>query len=391
MKRIIYLSLIVLAAISCTSVKNKGANALTLDSIVVQEKIKLLPDKPDSIPYATLNVKFIYPTVFGTKEQLQKLQSFFYENILGKQYANAPTPDSAINAYVKDYTNMYRKATPDFMEAFRENGKEAYSFYGFLYSRSIGNKIECKNENFLSISTFNDDYLGGAHGVYFQNNVVVNLNTIEKIQETEIFLPDYKEPLARIIREKLLKVMAENAGSDDADLKEYFFDFDSIYPNNNFLMDDKGLHYVYNVYEIASYAAGMFEVFIPYSEVTPLLNPEIFAKFFPDNDLMAEVKKPDAKRPNYNDFPVAYVKNSKLYFFNPENETTEEFTEETDSVFNCVYSDQDAMFYYTVSQNGKLSIKKMDLSDTSPQPKFLFDLNIPTAEFSRKLTAKKQS
>lgn len=381
MKRIIYLLLITLVALSCTGVKNKEANTITLDSIVVQEKIKLLPDKPDSVPYATLNIKFVYPTAFGSKAQLQKLQSIFHENVLGEQYANAPTPDNAINTYAKDYTKMYREATPDFIEASRENSEEAYSLYGFLYSRSLANKIEYKNENILSISTCNDDYLGGAHGVYIQKNVVVNLNTTEKIQEADIFISDYKESLALIIREKLLKVMAENAGCDDVDLKDYFFDFDSINPNNNFLMDDKGVHYVYNVYEIASHAAGMFEVFIPYSEITPLLNPEAFAKFFPDTDLKGDLKKPEGKRANYNDFPIAYVKNSKLYFFNPENETKVEFVEETDSVFNGVYSDKDAMFYYTVSQGGKLKIKQMDLSDKSAQPKWLFDLNKSTSEF----------
>ena len=382
MKRIINLLLIALAVVSCKGVKTREVNAITFDSIVVQEKIKLLPDKPDSIPYATLDIKFVYPAAFGTKEQLQKLQSVFYENVLGEQYAKALAPDSVVKTYVKDYVNMYRENSADFNQILLEYEKDEIPYYAFSHTRSISNRIEYKNEALLSFSVHADEYLGGVHGTYIQENVVVNLNTLEKIQEADVFIPDYKEPLARVIREKLLKVMEENAGSDDADLREYFFEFDSIYPNNNFMMDDKGVHYVYNVYEIASYAAGMFEVFILYSEIANLLNAEMLEELLPGIvDLSGEANKPEAKRVNYNDYPIAYVKNSKIHFFNPENETTAELTEETDSVFNCVYSDKDAMFYYTVSRDGKLSIKQMDLSDTSAQPKLLFDLNKPTAEF----------
>ena len=80
-------------------------------------------------------------------------------------------------------------------------------------------------------------------------------------------------------------------------------------------------------------------------------------------------------------FPVAYVKDGTLYFFNPENEEKVQFTEETDTVFNCAYSDADAMFYYTVSRNGKLSLKQVDLSVTHLQPELLHDLRLRTGDF----------
>ncbi|HHU97576.1 MAG: hypothetical protein QM237_07535 [Bacteroidota bacterium] len=84
---------------------------------------------------------------------------------------------------------------------------------------------------------------------------------------------------------------------------------------------------------------------------------------------------------NYNDFPVAYVKNGALHLFNPETDTIVPFSEETDSVFNCVYSDRDAMFYYTVSRQGILVMKKVDLSAIPVQPALLFNLNKATEKF----------
>ena len=81
-----------------------------------------------------------------------------------------------------------------------------------------------------------------------------------------------------------------------------------------------------------------------------------------------------------NDFPIAYVKKGVLYFFNPENEKTVAFSEETDTVFNCVYSDMDNMFYYTVVRNGKFSLKQVDLSVTPLQPTLLINIDQSTEE-----------
>lgn len=92
---------------------------------------------------------------------------------------------------------------------------------------------------------------------------------------------------------------------------------------------------------------------------------------------------------NYNDYPIAYVKEGGLHFFNPEDQTSVQFTEETDTVFNCVYSDNDAMFYYTVSRNGMLSLKEIDLSVAPVQPKPLVNWNKPATEFFTKTYGEK--
>ena len=44
--------------------------------------------------------------------------------------------------------------------------------------------------------------------------------------------------------------------------------------NDNFRLDDKGMTYTYNPYEIAPFAIGIIEVFIPYEEVRQLLRPQ---------------------------------------------------------------------------------------------------------------------
>ena len=44
---------------------------------------------------------------------------------------------------------------------------------------------------------------------------------------------------------------------------------DTIHPNNNFIMSDSGLTFVYNQYEIACFAANTFMSFVPYDIIKP--------------------------------------------------------------------------------------------------------------------------
>lgn len=55
---------------------------------------------------------------------------------------------------------------------------------------------------------------------------------------------------------------------------EGFFDINEIAPNNNFWINNEGVHYVYNQYEIAPYSMGPIEVTIPFEEITPIIIPE---------------------------------------------------------------------------------------------------------------------
>ena len=42
-------------------------------------------------------------------------------------------------------------------------------------------------------------------------------------------------------------------------------------------MNDKGVHYVYNQYEIAPYSMGPIEITIPFEEVLSIIIPESIA------------------------------------------------------------------------------------------------------------------
>lgn len=279
MKTTIYLLLLTLVSVSCTGKQQKTADKLTFDSIAVEQKIKLLPNEPDSVPYATVYINFTYPDGFRSAEELKKLQGLFYKEAFGENYADAPAPGYVIDTYTENYTDTYRENAAEFNEMLSEFEADEFPYYRFSYFSTISNKIEYENAAFVSFSVYTEDYQGGAHGANLKYNATINLNTVAKIQESDIFIPDYKEAFAQVVRKKLLEQMQEVAGGSDDEVKLYFFDFDNIYPNNNFLMNGTGLQYIYNIYEIAPFASGTFEISIPYSEIMHLLKPDVLTEF----------------------------------------------------------------------------------------------------------------
>ncbi len=294
MKVVKSLLFVVMLMISCTGKKQANnteeSKSLTFDSIVAEEIIKLFPEKSDSLPCATLNISFVFPANYGSKEELQKLQTVFNEKVLGEDYVKAASPQEVINNYITQYADFYRK---DLVEMYEDELDEmlVVNPNALSYGRDLKNKITFVNENLVSFTVFNWEYTGGAHGYASQFNYSINLKTFKPITLDEIMNSDYHESLKQIVKNKLLRVMAVKTKDfrdyviSDDELKTFFFDFDKIEVNDNFILTETGIFFTYNPYDIAAYASGLFKVEIPYAEITHLLNVELFEKFFPNTKL----------------------------------------------------------------------------------------------------------
>jgi len=128
------------------------------------------------------------------------------------------------------------------------------------YDQSAVNNIQYNANGFVVIENNTYAYMGGAHGnyagIYYNYDVAnkkllklddviaIDSNSLQKILE-QCFRKDYNlpesKPLTEIIFEKQLAT------------------------TDNFYITEKGLGFLYNPYEIASYAQGQMEVFVPYN------------------------------------------------------------------------------------------------------------------------------
>lgn len=110
-------------------------------------------------------------------------------------------------------------------------------------------------------------YTGGAHGIYGVEYHTYSLRSGDEITTGDLFTASQAERLDAVIREKICE--AYNASSDD-ELSELGFFPEYIGATENFLIDDRGITFYYNPYEIGCYALGGIEVTLSREELSAL-------------------------------------------------------------------------------------------------------------------------
>lgn len=274
MKTCILKSLTALAIISLflygckTKTKSSVENEISFDSITV-DKVYHLLESPEN-PQCTFQLKFYYPAEMKDKKILSLAQKQFISDYFGDDYKDL-SPENAVAQYTEDYITSYKELEDDFkLEVERSNGKPVTAW--FSYYEMSENEIEYNRNNILSYSVSFSNYTGGAHGAHSTHHHVIDLKTGKPITEEDIFIDNYQEQLAQILVDKIATL---NEVQDAKELENIgFFSVDEIFPNDNFLIDDTGITYAFNEYEIAAYVVGLVEVHIPYDEIEYLIRED---------------------------------------------------------------------------------------------------------------------
>lgn len=248
--------------------KRTAENDIKFDSIRV-DKIYHLLENPDN-PNCNLQLNFTYPVRFSDAEILKKIQNDFVLTYFGENYEDL-SPEEAAARYTEDYLNAYKDLETDFKAELDKKDDLPVSAW-FSYYESSSNLIVYNQNDILSYTINFENYTGGAHGSHACNNHVLDLRTGNEITEEDIFVDNYQDALAKI----LVGHIAEwNEVEDPKELENIgYFSVDEIFPNGNFLVDEEGITYTFNEYEIAAYVVGTTYVFIPYEELQLLLKKE---------------------------------------------------------------------------------------------------------------------
>ncbi|MFN0200589.1 MAG: DUF3298 domain-containing protein [Bacteroidia bacterium] len=172
----------------------------------------------------------------------------------------------------KSYEDILQKSVKDSEADLKEFGKDMQSEedYGGAGMRESEENVSIRtNEgNVLALESSGYEYAGGAHPNSFVAYENFNTATGDTIGLSQIFVPNFR-PKLNAIAEKFLRKQNKITGS----LADAGFEFEKGFQvNNNFSLERGGIRFLYNQYEIAPYAAGMPEFFIPYSELKGLIN-----------------------------------------------------------------------------------------------------------------------
>jgi len=256
-----FIGLMMISFIFCTSCHNKKQ---TTEDTVSFDTIRVVETQPwensDSTTHINcrLNISFIYPSSYQDSALLHKLQSEFVERTFSMQYAGL-LPQLAVDSFKTQYFTDFQG------EKFSDEDYDLEDESGYQYHLDLKNTITYNGNNLISFLVESENFEGGAHGSHSAFGYVINLNTGNYTVEDSLFGTEYKQHLSEII---INKIAEANKVSDPKQLEDMGYNSVSdIVPNGNFTIDEKGITYYFNEYEIASYFIGITKVFIPYDEL----------------------------------------------------------------------------------------------------------------------------
>ncbi len=249
-------------------VQSMDAYSLPMEVFHEEDISALLKGKTKETPTLTFIRTVLMPDMsYGgsEKESIYKIfESFLGDDtsvISGNPFA---TIEKMKNLSVEDYRESNLKL-------YKENPD---MFGASMDWSEVAHTLPIYNDNdLLSIQQEWYSYTGGAHGNYGASNYAINLKTGKRIRLADLFLKTSQSELSDIIEQKILEQQAKYIG-EQTTLLEAGFSVEEIKPTENFYLTEKGIGFHYSPYEIAPYAIGSIEVFIPFSDCKHLMKKD---------------------------------------------------------------------------------------------------------------------
>jgi hypothetical protein len=240
-----------------------NAKRLTFDSIKVNQTEHLFGDS--SKPYCNLIINISYPTMADNAILKDTINHAILDMCFGHEYSSLETK-TAVKNYITDYLNNYRRELePTFKQESDSSVMQWYNYY-----RSIIGKVKYEKGNLLSYQMDYNEYTGGAHNIYSSNFENYNLKKMVTLKLADLFVANYQNTLKSLIIQQLIKDKEVNS---EKELNEKGYGTTgAITPTENFFLDDDGITFVYNIYEIAPFSMGMVKVHLDYKQIDSIMN-----------------------------------------------------------------------------------------------------------------------
>ncbi|MFT4094264.1 MAG: DUF3298 domain-containing protein [Niabella sp.] len=192
----------------------------------------------------------------------EKLSHGKWMNIRVKKLLDLDTTSSFENGIVtsqKQYLEDYKKG----MKGNENNGSASMN-----YMNTTEVEVSYNHKDFLVLSTTRYDYSGGAHGNHGTYHVCYDVLHRNVLMLQDIIKAD-SATLQKLVEAQF---RTDNELQPEDSLNTILFE-NYLPANNNFFINDKGLGFTYNPYEVAAYAFGTIDVLIPYQKLKQYLIP----------------------------------------------------------------------------------------------------------------------
>lgn len=190
----------------------------------------------------------------GLKPEAMKNLQLGISELLFDSECTTTDIDFAISTYDKISASHYRSTNDP------EDVEEEWGFV-LDWSEYISGSFQPEYKGMVSYTRYISGYSGGAHGMDYLTARTFSLKNGEVVTEEDLFKPGYMAALTKALRRNLLASF---------EMIDMLWDTD-INPSNDYYITPEGITYIYQRYEISSYAMGIIKVTIPWEELKDIL------------------------------------------------------------------------------------------------------------------------
>lgn len=260
---------------SCTT--KSSDITVSIDSVSVDSICPLFHNYEK--PACHFNLRMEVPYVEDNNGLSQSLQRFLIS--IPRQGAFAEECDGTVqgmaNSYLRTYIMQYLQEGKGAIDSYGEDMDAAATWMS--YEELAEGTITFQESNFLSYQFKVFSYMGGAHGNTTTANRVFDLQNQQVVTLSNLFSGDNLAEVGVLLRQALAS-LNECESVEQLAQSGIFFSANDIEPNDNFMLDNNGLTWIYDPYEIAPYAYGPVTVSLTWKELINLLDPESPVKSF---------------------------------------------------------------------------------------------------------------
>ena len=215
-------------------------------------------------------INFQYPSKYGDKAVLEKLQTQFIRYTLGEDYTRSVSEtekslsEAEMKKAVEAYLAVWKKAYYDDMEEMQNLNSDPDFVIGWHIECS--NAILFMNDALLQLQTKDGWYPYSAHVFESLSYHLFNLQTGDEYRRDDVFKAETDESIIRLIIPELLKYW--NVRSE----REVKLQRNKVWTQEtNFALTAEGLLIAYNDNELTDFMPGIPSLTIPYEKIMPYL------------------------------------------------------------------------------------------------------------------------
>lgn len=250
MKRFLFLGLGALLLTACGSLTQETPVESELRYEMTTYKITSAPDCEDQTNCAVYEVS--YPLFSG----IDTVVSARVQSLIDRSFAmgDPDAEDKSLQQVAAGFIASYNEFTSEFAD----------SGQGWFYQGQA--RVNVMLDTLISLSIDEEYYTGGAHGGTGRYFINVDPRSGKEYTSKDFFNPAFDGELHKS-GEEIFRRQRQLA--DTASLQQNYFEFpdNAFRLNENFGWTPEGVVFFFNNYEVAPYAAGPTEVFIPMETV----------------------------------------------------------------------------------------------------------------------------